>query len=77
MRTFQTCFDADGLVAEWGESMTKLFQDCYAADRLQKRISNTKGNSIKKHRLHMAWHRLLETICNMVNEVHKKLSTWL
>ncbi len=77
VRTFQTCFDADGLVAEWGESMTKLFQDCYAADRLQKRISNTKGNSIKKHRLHMAWHRLLETICNMVNEVHKKLSTWL
>ncbi|MCP3663106.1 MAG: transposase, partial [Gammaproteobacteria bacterium] len=78
VRTFQTCFDADGLIAEWGEAdMTKLFQHCYAADRLQKRISNTKGNSTKKHRRRMAWHRLLQKIRNKVNEVHKKLSTWL
>ncbi len=77
VRTFQTCFDTDGLIAEWGEAdMTKLFQDCYAADRLQKRISNTKGNSTKKHRRRMAWHRL-QKIRNKVKEVHKKLSTWL
>jgi len=78
VRTFQTCYDADGLVAEWGEAdMTKLFQDCHAADRLQTRIKQTKGNSTKKHRRRLAWHRLLQRIRNKVNEVHKKLSTWL
>jgi transposase len=78
VRTFQTCYDADGLVAEWGEAdMERLFKDCYAADRLQKRIKETKGNSTKRYKRRMAWHRLLQRIRHKVDEVHKKLSAWL
>jgi putative transposase len=78
VRTFQTCYDADGLVTEWGESdMNTLFQNCYAADRLQGRIDATKGHSTKKHRRRLAWYRLLQGIRDKISEVHKKLATWL
>ena len=77
VRTFQTCYDADGLVTEWGAGdMHQLFQDCYAADRLQGRIAKTR-NKTKKRRRRAAWHRKLQRIQNKVNEVHKKMSTWL
>ena len=76
VRTFQTCFDADGTVTEWGgDDMTKIFQLCLAADRLQGRIKRAKGTKRKRRRL--AWLRILERIRNKVDEMHKKMSTWL
>ena len=80
VRTFQTCYDADGLVTEWGDGdMKLLFQDCYAADRLQGIINETKGkkNKTKRRRRKIAWLRKLQRIQHKIGEVHKKLSTWL
>jgi len=77
VRTFQTCYDADSRVTEWGKTDTdKLFRDCFAADRLQKRIAGTNGQSGKKYH-RRAWRRLLQRIRNRVDEVHKKLASWL
>jgi putative transposase len=76
VRTFQTCYDADGNVFEWGAGdMDRLFQLCYAADRLQGRFSSSKGT--KRKRRKRAWLRLLERIRHKVDEIHKKLATWL
>ena len=77
VRTFQTCYDADGQVMEWGEGdMERLYKHIYCADRLQKLIAKTTHKSKKRKRVR-AWHRKLQRIQNLVNEVHKKLSTWL
>lgn len=76
VRTFQTCYDADGAAFEWGEGdMERLFKLCYAADRLQGRIKHVKGT--KRRRRRKAWLRILERIRNKVDELHKKLATWL
>lgn len=76
VRTFQTCFSADGLVTEWGkEDMSRLFKDLYVADRLQGRWMKSKG--IKRRRRHRAWLKRLIRIHNKVGEIHKKLATWL
>ena len=76
VRTFQTCYDADGEIIEWGkDDMKQLFQLCHLADRLQGRIKQAKGT--KRRRRRLAWLRLLERIRNMVNESHKKLATFL
>lgn len=77
VRTFQTCYDADGLVTEWGAGdMNGIFKDCYVADRLQGRIAKTTEKGKRRGR-RLAWFRKLEQIQNRINEVHKKLSTWL
>ena len=76
VRTFQTCYDADGAVIEWGvNDMKRLFELCHTADRLQGRIKQVRGTRRKRRR--KAWLRLLERIRNMVNESHKKLATHL
>ncbi len=73
--TFQTCYDADGQVMEWGEAdMNRLFQDCCCADRLQGRIAKATHKS-KKRRRRRAWHHKRQRIQDKINEVHKKLST--
>ncbi len=66
IRTFQTCYSTDGLVTEWGkDDMQKLFQDCYAADRLQGRLAKAKG--VKHRRRHKAWIRKLLRISHKGN----------
>jgi putative transposase len=77
VRTFQTCYDADGRVVEWGVGdMKSLFQDCYAADRLQGRIAKTTVKT-RRRRRRRAWYRILQRIQNKVHEIHKKLCLWL
>ena len=59
-----------------GHDLTRLFQECRVADRLQARIK--KGsNKTKRRRRRRAWLRKLARIRNKVDEVDKKLSTWL
>jgi len=78
VRTFQTCYDADGLVTEWGKAdMTDIVKECCTADRLQSRITLTKNNRVKRRKLRLAWLRKLQSIRNKIDEVHKKMSTWL
>ena len=77
VRIFQTTYDADGLTTQWGKSdMTEIFKQCYIADRLQSRISKTKEKN-KRRKRRLAWLRILQRIRNKIDEVHKKLSTWL
>jgi putative transposase len=83
VRTFQTCYSADGSVVEWGKNdMNTIFKHCYAADRLQGRLANLNNNKIqrektKRRRMKKAWLMKLDRIRNRVNEAHKKLSIWL
>jgi putative transposase len=77
VRTFQTCYDADGAVVEWGEQdMASLFQECYAADRLQGRMG-TASTKTKRRRRRRAWLRKLVRIQDKIGEVHKKMAAWL
>lgn len=49
VRTFQTCFSADGTVTEWGKGdMSRIYRLCYAYDDLQSRWSNSKSNGMCK-----------------------------
>ena len=76
VRTFQTCYDADGHVTQWGvDDMKGIFIACLA-DRMQGRI---KGGSSKlaRPRRKKAWLRMLSRICHKIDEVHNIMSTWL
>jgi putative transposase len=73
VRTFQTCYDADGTVVEWGAGdMKQIFRNCLCADKLQSKWQQTKKASIKK-----AWLRQLVRIKDRISEVHKKMASWL
>lgn len=76
VRTFQTCYSATGLVTEWGkDDMNLIFQECYAADRLQGRLKRVTGS--KRYKRRMAWLRKLVRIQDKIKEVHRKLAVWL
>jgi putative transposase len=77
VRTFQTCYDADGLITEWGKGdMINIFKECHTSDRLQSRMSHTKDR-VKRRKQRLAWLRKLQSIRYKIDEVHKKMSTWL
>jgi putative transposase len=75
VRTFQTCYDADGNVTEWGKEMNRSFKECFRAGKLQAKMKGLK--KMKKRRMRKVWLRKLARIRNRVDEVRKKLSTWL
>lgn len=76
VRTFQTAYDSEGRVCEWGkDDMKQIFKLCKFADELQSRIDQEKGR--RKYRMRLAWHRMLDRIRNLVDEVHKKAASWL
>jgi putative transposase len=78
VRTFQTCYDADGVVTEWGVGdMQAIFKLSLTADKLQAQVVQYKQASQKKRRLRKAWWRVLERIRNKINEVQKKMARWL
>lgn len=76
VRTFQTTYDATGLTTEWGkDDMKQLFKLCLVADKLQSTLTAKKG--AKRRSTELAWHRVHFRIRNLVQEVHRKMSTWL
>lgn len=77
VRTFQTTYEADGLVTEWGaEDMCDIFAMCRAADRMQARIAKGGSKNARRKR-RKTWLRLLQRIRYRVDEVHKKMAAWL
>lgn len=77
VRTFQTCYDADGQVTEWGvDDMQRIFVLCRVADRLQGRIAKGRTRQARRRRRD-AWLRLLQRIRDHIDEVHKKMAAWL
>ena len=54
VRTFMTCYDADGAVVEWGRGdMRRICALCWFADKLQGRIETLKGPRHKARRRRM------------------------
>ena len=78
VRTFQTCYDADGMSTEWGcGDMNGLFRLCYSADKLQTKISEKGIKYQQRRRRRKALYRINEKIRNRVKELHCKLAVWL
>ena len=76
VRTFQTTYDATGLITEWGKGdMTEIFLMCRRADKAQSVCAKKKGS--KKRGAKRAWYRRLDDIKNKVKEVHCKMALWL
>ena len=77
VRTFQTCYDADGMVMEWGAGdMNGIFRLCYNADKIQIKV-NQAINYQQRRRRRKALYRINEKIRNRVKELHCKLAVWL
>ena len=75
-RTFISGYDADGYLFEWGKGdMGRIQRLCSYLDRLQSRISKCPHK--KRYRLKKAAARMRERIKSLVDELHKKCSTWL
>ena len=76
VRTFLTGYDADGQVVEWGtKDMSRLYRLCRAVDDLQSRWSQLTHR--KRYKLQRAARRIRLKVRNLVDELHKKCSTWL
>ena len=76
VRTFQTTYDASGLVTEWGKGgMSTIFVLCRRADKLQGVWQAKKGK--KRRSTKRAWLRMLERIKHCIKEIHCKLAKWL
>jgi len=79
VRTFQTGYDPNGAVFEWGKNdMSRIMRLGYGIDQLQSRY-NTKGSmsSKKRSNLKKAEHRMRLKIKNLVKDCHRKLAKFL
>lgn len=78
VRTFQTCFDPSGLIAEWGAGdKARLGRLCHAYDDLQGRWSQKEVRHSKRNRMKKAGLRIQFKIKNLVDDLHKKMVKWL
>ena len=85
VRTFMTTYDTNGFCSEWGEGdMKRVFALCLHLDKMIGRLHgslmvNKHGKKARRKRknLRQAIERLRSKIKNKINEVHKKMSTWL
>lgn len=76
VRTFQTTYDTEGLVTEWGNGdMKQIFRLCKVADKVQSEFQKKKGS--KRRSTKRAWYRIMDKIKNRVKDVHCKMSKWL
>ena len=77
IRTFQTGYDINGVTIEWGAGdMNRIFALCRFADKLQSKWSK-EGRAVNKRRQRVAWLRSLRRIHQKVDEVQRKLATFL
>jgi len=68
-------YDADGSVLEWGKGDPSRIQRlCTYLDALQSRIDTSPR--ARRYRLKKAAARMRERIRSVVDEIHKKCSTW-
>lgn len=89
VRTFQTCYTADGEVHHWSPGdISKIHRLCWRYDQLQSKraqlVAQIPGNKADKDRRHRkirrmrkAGLRLQAKIRGLVQEVHCKLVLWL
>ena len=80
-----TTYDTNGFCSEWGEGdMKRVFALCLHLDKLICRLHgpdmvNKHGEKARRKRrsLRQATEKLRRKIKNKIDEVHKKMSTWL
>jgi putative transposase len=78
VRTFMTCYDADGKATEWGKlGMGRIYRLQRMIDQLQSKWSHPDVRHSRRYRLKRAGRRIRLKIRNMMDEIHKKLSKWL
>ncbi|MGB2444664.1 MAG: hypothetical protein ACPIC5_07965, partial [Candidatus Poseidoniaceae archaeon] len=78
VRTFVTGYDPSGLICEWGKGdIGRIYRLCHVLDKLQGRWSQKDVRHRKRYRLQRAGRRIRRKIRNLVDELHKKLATWL
>jgi putative transposase len=76
VRTFQTTYDLNGQITEWGKGdMKQLFRQCLHVDKIQATWQKKKG--AKKRSTKRAMLRATDRIRNRVKEVHRKMAKWL
>jgi putative transposase len=76
VRTFQTTYDLNGQITEWGKGdMKQIFRQCLHVDKIQAAWQKKKG--AKKRSTKRAMLRATDRIRNRVKEVHRKMAKWL
>jgi len=78
VRTFATTYDTKGNAIEWGkEDRKQLFRLGVHIDKLISLGANSKTKARKRYKLKKVILRMRQRLRNLVDELHKKLSTWL
>ena len=78
VRTFQTTFDLNSMVTEWGKGdYTRIGRLCHAYDKIQSKWSQPQVNHNKRYKYKKAGLRIQKQIRNLVSDLHKKLCLWL
>ena len=78
VRTFQTTFDLDGNVTEWGRGdMTKIGKMFWQIDCINRKMGREALPNRKIKRLRRVQERLQRKIRNKVDDLHRKLAKWL
>lgn len=76
VRTFQTVFDANGAIVEFGaKDLARLYRLCRQADKIQSKRDKLHGK--KRYKLRLAYLRIFRRIRNLVSEIHKKMTNFL
>ena len=77
VRTFLTCYDPNGCVIEFGKNdISMLARLNHYKFKLQSRIKQSTNHSIRRN-LTKGYKRLSLKIKRLIEDCHKKLSTWL
>ena len=79
VRTFMTCYEANGTVTEWcsGDEQ-RLCRLTHHLDKLKRRISSDPGvRHSARYRMRKAASRLALRIHHLVDDIHRKLAKWL
>ena len=78
VRTFQTCYEPNGLIHEWGNrDMARIYRLCNQISKLQERWTDKETRHRKRYRLRRVANRIHFKIRNLIDEVHKKMVKWL
>ena len=84
VRTFQTLYDPDGAVIEFGTNLDKIMHLCMSTDKIQSKMDKLVNKSMthkqrKKYKYRLRKKRLFiyRKIKNCISDVHHKISKWI
>jgi len=78
VRTFQTTFDGEGTITEWGNhDIQKIINLCHLYDDLQSRWSQKNVRHKQRYRMKKVALTINLRIRNLIDDCHKKMAKWL